>query len=170
LVKQIKWLDRKFDFNHPVGMMPVFLSRLRGSISRIEALVNNRSDEELSSKPGGEWSVKEHIGHLTDLESLHEARLDEILSGKELLSAADMSNRKTNEALHNKKNTAVLIEELRSTRESFVRRLEELDETDVIRSGLHPRLNKQMRIIDIAFFTAEHDDHHITILANLLNN
>ncbi len=28
-------------------------------------------------------------------------------------------------------------------------------------SSLHPRLNVQMRVVDMAYFVAEHDDHHI---------
>lgn len=169
MVKQIKWLDRKFDFNYHTGMMPVFLARLEGSIARLESLAAGKSEEELSEKKDGSWSVKEHIGHLTDLEALHEARLDEILAGKKQLSAADMSNKKTNDASHNKRDAAELINYFRETRLRFIKRLEELGEDQVIRAGLHPRLDKQMRIVDIAFFTAEHDDHHIAIIRSILN-
>jgi len=31
----------------------------------------------------------------------------------------------------------------------------------VERSAFHPRLKKPMRIIDLAFFVAEHDDYHL---------
>jgi hypothetical protein len=34
-------------------------------------------------------------------------------------------------------------------------------------SAHHPRLNKQMRIIDIAYFTAEHDDHHFAMISEI---
>ena len=34
-------------------------------------------DEDLANlKPGSKWSIKEHIGHLTDLEDLHRGRID----------------------------------------------------------------------------------------------
>jgi hypothetical protein len=169
MVKQIKWLDRKFEFSHPPGMMPVLLDRMLGTLDRIKSMIDNKPDGILSKKTGGNWSVKEHIGHLTDLEALHESRLDEILNGKETLTPADMSNKKTNEAGHNTRNSEELFNEFKKVRESFVSRLNQLNEDEVVRSALHPRLNKQMRINDIAFFTAEHDDQHLTIIRNILN-
>ena len=72
-----------------------------------------------------------------------------------------MGNRKTYEADHNEKPVNVLLTAFRTKRLKFVERLEELDEEIVERTALHPRLNQPMRIIDMAFFTAEHDDHHI---------
>jgi hypothetical protein len=45
-----------------------------------------------------------------------------------------------------------------------------LTDEDLDKSSLHPRLMKPMKIIDLAFFVAEHDDHHlaqITFLTKL---
>jgi hypothetical protein len=53
----------------------------------------------------------------------------------------------------------------------FVARFEELTAEEAARSAIHPRLKKPMRVIDLAHFTAEHDDHHlanITYLARTL--
>ncbi len=33
---QTKWIERHFNFDFPVGMMPVIIERLRGTPSRIE--------------------------------------------------------------------------------------------------------------------------------------
>ncbi|MFI5212138.1 MAG: hypothetical protein ACHQIH_04590 [Ignavibacteria bacterium] len=100
MVNQIKWMQRKFEFNSPPGMMPNLLERMAGTPVRIEDMITTTDDKILSAKPDSKWSVKEHIGHLTDIEELHEKRLQEILSGKTELTAADMSNKKTNEAGH----------------------------------------------------------------------
>ncbi len=35
--------------------------------------------------------------------------------------------------------------------------------------ALHPRLNQPMRVIDLAQFVAEHDDHHIQTINELIN-
>jgi len=35
------------------------------------------------------------------------------------------------------------------------------------RTALHPRLQQPMRVLDMAFFTAEHDDHHLARMTEL---
>jgi hypothetical protein len=37
----------------------------------------------------------------------------------------------------------------------------------VQRTGLHPRLNQPMRVIDLILFIAEHDDHHLARITEL---
>jgi hypothetical protein len=49
----------------------------------------------------------------------------------------------------------------RRSRQSLVRRFERLPEEMVERTAHHPRLNKPMRVIDLALFIAEHDDYHL---------
>ena len=43
----------------------------------------------------------------------------------------------------------------------LVNRLGTLSEADVGAIATHPRLGQPMRLIDWAFFVAEHDDHHL---------
>ncbi|MFL5731927.1 MAG: hypothetical protein ACJ78Q_01900, partial [Chloroflexia bacterium] len=52
-------------------------------------------------------------------------------------------------------------------RMAFVARLEDMDADMVGRLALHPRLQKQMRVIDLAQFVAEHDDHHLAAITRL---
>ena len=40
-------------------------------------------------------------------------------------------------------------------------RLETLDEAAFGRTLLHPRLKQPMRLVDHLYFVAEHDDHHL---------
>jgi hypothetical protein len=42
------------------------------------------------------------------------------------------------------------------------------DEEILGKTSLHPRLNKPMRLVDSLYFVAEHDDHHLAIISNLL--
>jgi hypothetical protein len=78
-----------------------------------------------------------------------------------------MRNRKTEEAGHNAARLEQILAAFRAARQSFVRRLEALTEAEVSASALHPRLQKQMRVIDMAYFTAEHDDHHLAAVSEL---
>ncbi len=170
MVTQIKWMQRKFDFSQVPGVYPNLLERMLGTAVRLEEITAGASDEVLSYKPEGKWSVKENIGHLTDIEALHEKRLDEILSGSENLTPADMTNKATTEANYNQKPIGQILSEFRKTREALVKRMAELDEETIQRSAHHPRLNIPMRIIDIAFFTAEHDDQHVVTVRQIINS
>lgn len=119
------------------------------------------SDEQLSFQPGGKWSIKEHIGHLSDLEELHEGRIDDFIARKEVLRAADMTNAKTYEANHNAKEFSGLINEFKEKRDHYVSYIAQLNEETQTFKSMHPRLQTMVRPVDIAYFTAEHDDHHL---------
>ena len=168
MIKKTPWLERKFNFDFPVSHFPVIMERLRGAAPRIAAMTENVPEEILERKKENSWSVKEHIGHLNDLEELHEKRLQEYLDGKDKLTPADMTNEKTYGAQHNNKPVKHLIAELRSTRSSFVKNMEQLNEEQLKRLAVHPRLQQRIRLVDMFFFVAEHDDQHITTMRELL--
>ena len=166
-MNRTKWVERQFDFSLPVGVFPCVLERLRGTPARLEELARALPQEVLTERRGGKWSAQEHVGHLYDLDELHEGRLEDYARGLEVLRAADMSNRRTEEAGHNSARLEDLLALFRSARASFVRRLESLTEDEVAASALHPRLGRQMRVIDLALFVAEHDDHHLASISEL---
>lgn len=160
-MQRAKWTDRKFTFDFPEGWLADIMERLRGTEIRIIYMINSFSEKDCEFKPNGKWSIKEHLGHLLDLEDLHEGRIDDFLSRKEVLRAADMTNKRTNEANHNSRTKEELIGEFFTKRKNFVDRLEALDDETQKFKAMHPRLQIPMRPVDVAFFTAEHDDHHL---------
>jgi uncharacterized damage-inducible protein DinB len=163
----MRWTERTFRFDLPVGMFPEVIERLRGTAPRIEDKVRGLSTEVLTKRDGDSWSIQEHIGHLLDLDELHIGRLDDYLADAEVLRPADMENRRTWQANHNVRGTGFLIQQFRREREVFVERLEAWDPARIGQSALHPRLNHPMRVIDLAFFVAEHDDHHLARMTEL---
>lgn len=170
MIPQTKWTERTFDFSFHHGLFPNILERLRGTPARLEEMVSNVTQSLLTQREGSSWSIQEHIGHLIDLETLHEGRIDDFIAGKEKLRPADMTNQKTWEADHNNKSIRMLLNTLRSTRMVFVTRLEEAEPEVVTRMALHPRLNQRMRLVDMAYFVAEHDDQHLAIITRLIRN
>ncbi|HLM54943.1 MAG TPA: DinB family protein [Pyrinomonadaceae bacterium] len=171
MVKRLRWLEREFDFAHlSVGMLPYLIERLRGAPTRLEEKLRPLPPETLTARAGGGWSVQEHAGHLADLDELHEARLEDYRAGLPSLRPADMTNRKTVEAGHNDAPLEQILAAFRSAREGFVRRLESMSEEEAAASALHPRLARQMRVFDLAYFVAEHDDHHLAIISELLRD
>ena len=125
------------------------------------------SPEILTRRDGDKWSIQEQAGHLLDLEPLGMGRLDDYEAGRETLIAADMENRRTHEATYNTDTLAHILGRFRKERMEFVRRLDGYDEAFVQRMALHPRLKVRIRVIDLAFFIAEHDDHHLARISEL---
>ena len=114
------------------------------------------------------WTIKENIGHLTDLEPLWQGRLQDILDGKDELRPTDLQNTRTTKANHN----ATPLEKLltfRRIREETLAMLNDLTEERIFMSALHPRLRTPMRTIDLFSFVADHDDHHLARIAELSN-
>jgi len=169
MIAQTPWFERRFNFDFPVGLFPVIFSRLEGSIFRLYSLLSNADEESCSAKPPhGGWSVKEHVGHLFDLEDLWWNRLNDFRKGTPVLTEADLRNTKTHEAMHNEKSLEQLLEQFTVERQKILETTFAMDEEQLGRTSIHPRLQQPMRLIDHLYFVAEHDDHHITALSNLL--
>ncbi|MCK4414213.1 MAG: hypothetical protein KAY32_11760 [Candidatus Eisenbacteria sp.] len=43
-----------------------------------------------------------------------------------------------------------------------------MNDQDIARTAIHPRLNQPMRVLDLMIFAAEHDDHHLVRITELL--
>jgi hypothetical protein len=169
MVEQAKWVDLKFSFDYPVGKFPALLERLRGTSIRIKELIKGLSSQELTKQQGESWSIQEHIGHLIDLEVLFGKRIADFENSAEVLTAADMSNKKTYEANYNKASIDDLLSEFKEIRAKYITLLESYDDETIAKTALHPRLNKPMRVVDLAYFFAEHDDNHLAIIRRLKN-
>ena len=159
-MQQTKWLDRKFNFDFPAGLMPNILARLSGTLPRLNQIVLQLSDDQMKLRPGDKWSIKEHIGHLSKTELLHEGRIDDIIAHKEVLRAAGFK-KSEDEPDYNLEDIRDLLKRFEINRQRFISRLEELDDKIQNTAAFHPRLQVMMRPVDIAYFAAEHDDHHI---------
>jgi len=168
-MKRQKWFDKRFTFKHSQDEYDNILSQLLSNPDKISKIVSSLSEEKLTKKVDGKWSIKENVGHLIDLEELHDGRIDDFLAGKEKLRPADLNNKKTDETIHNSKNISELLERLKIVRENFVKRLKALDERVLTNTSIHPRLNQPMRPIDMAQFVLEHDEHHIETIKEIIN-
>ena len=167
MTNRIKWTERKFDFTFSTGIYPEIIERLRGTPVRLEEHCRAVSNANLTAQVDGRWSMQENAGHLLDLESLVQQRLDEYFASANVLHAADMSNRKTYDANHNDVNVETILSNFRQQRTITVNRLDIFDPEVFARVALHPRLKVDMRLVDMLFFQAEHDDYHLTRIGEL---
>jgi uncharacterized damage-inducible protein DinB len=162
------WFERKFEFSFPVELFPNLCTRLWGTPARLEEALRGCSQEILTKKVQEKWSAQEHAGHLLDLEPLWLARVEDYVSGSEELTAADLKNTKTDEANHNTRSVDQILAEFRAARDRLLRRVEELDASLHARTMTHPRLKVPMRLVDHLYFVAEHDDHHLARILELV--
>jgi uncharacterized damage-inducible protein DinB len=162
------WFDRKFEFTFPVELHPNLSARLRGTPARLEELLRGRSHAALTAKRLQKWSPQEHAGHLLVLEPLWFARVNDYVAGKDQLSATDLQNRKTDEANYNAYTLEEILTPFRTAREELLQRVDELDASRFAQAIIHPRLKIPMRLVDHLYFVAEHDDHHLAKIWELV--
>jgi hypothetical protein len=89
--------------------------------------------------------------------------------GSDQLTVADLTNRKTHEANHNERQPEEILTEFRKAREKSLKRVDELDASLFAFAIIHPRLKTPMRLVDHLYFVAEHDDHHLARIWELIN-
>lgn len=164
------WFERKFEFSFPVELYPDLCIRLRGTPARLEEMVRGCPSDRMVRAPQGKWSAQEHAGHLVDLEPLWMARVEDYLAGRGQLTAADLTNRRTHEANHNSRVVEGILADFRRARLGLVNRLDELEPDLFARTIPHPRLKVPMRMVDHLFFAAEHDDHHLAIIWQMIHD
>jgi uncharacterized damage-inducible protein DinB len=162
------WFDRKFDFSFPVELYPNVCIRLLGTPARLEELLQGISHDIRTAKPEDKWSIQEHAGHLADMEPLWMARLNDFLSENGVLTVADLSNRRTHDANHNTHELREILRKFRSARFDLVERLKEIEPGQFGRTLIHPRLQQPMRLVDHLYFVAEHDDHHLASMREMI--
>ena len=169
MVERYLWFEREFSFDFlPLWMYPNVLERVRGTPARLEDLVRSLPPEIVARRDQDKWSIQEQAGHLLDLEPLGMKRLDDYEAGRETLHAADTENRKTHLANHNANSIGNILGSFRAERMEFVGRLDEYDEGFVQKAAFHPRLKMKIRVLDLAYFIAEHDDHHLARISELI--
>jgi uncharacterized damage-inducible protein DinB len=161
------WFERSFDFNIPIERFPSLIERLRGTPARLEERTRDLPVAVLTAVHNDRWSVQENIGHLVDLEPLWLRRARQIFASEAELEPTDLANRRTHEANHNARQLDDLLAEFRDLRGQLVTLLLSADAAILERTALHPRLRTPMRLIDLAFFVAEHDDHHLAAISEL---
>jgi hypothetical protein len=65
-----------------------------------------------------------------------------------------------------------ILTDFRAARERLLQRIAELAKLDpslFARAIPHPRLQTPMRLVDHLYFVAEHDDHHLARIWELIN-
>jgi uncharacterized damage-inducible protein DinB len=166
-MKRTNWFDRVFPPQNDKGVFPCILERLDGTTARLKEKTTSLNLD-LTVLTEGKWSIKKEIGHLIDLEPLWLARTLQIIDNQKNLKITDLANTKTHETNHDVRDFKDLIQDFKQHRNELMRVLKEVTEADLDKAAVHPRLGTPMKIIDLAYFVAEHDDHHLAQISVLM--
>lgn len=169
-MKRTNWFDRIFEPIADHTILPDLIERLEGTGLRIERKIEIHGKSYMQGTANNKWSIKEEIGHLGDLEPLWLERTLQIKKNEADLVPADLDNTKTEEATHDAKKIKDLIVIFSKQREVLINALRGFEEEQMHFTCKHPRLGTAMRIVDLANFVAEHDDHHLATMHDLLSN
>jgi len=164
-----KWFDRKFFPITDDGRLATIIERLDGTEYRLIGKLADDEGPDLTQKRNSKWSILEEIGHLYTLEPLWTRRIRDILAEKETLSEADLTNKATDKGNFNSKDLEDLLDDFGERREDLLSLLRKIKPEDMQKTSKHPRLGTPMRIIDLAYFIAEHDDHHLAKINQMLD-
>jgi uncharacterized damage-inducible protein DinB len=167
-MKKTEWFNRKFPLIEDNGILPSIIERLTGTPARLEEMTGHLGLPVLIARLDEKWTIQEEAGHLSDLEPLWLGRLDDLVNGLEELRATDLTNRLTHTANHNATELTELLFRFRNQRQKLVSRLIRLSDEQLTHTALHPRLRTPMRIVDLAYFVAEHDDHHLARIREMM--
>ena len=155
------WVERKFDFDFDFKIYLNFIERLAATPDVLDILILSIPEKYYQIKNGKEWSIQENVGHLLSVDDLFMGRLDDYERGASELRPADVSGTRTEKEDFNSGEMKQLLRQFREKRMIFVGRLDQLSAGMFKKVAWHPRLKKPMRLCDMLYFQAEHDDHHL---------
>lgn len=165
-MKQEKWVNRKFTFSNDENNFRSTIEILKGtSIILKDKISKVESEEHFMMTLDGKWTILENIGHLIDLEQLWLERIRDILENKEemrSMRSAYSKNGKFQSINYNNRNVLELIAEFSKKRSKLIEKLEDLNEEDIYKRAIHPRLKTSISIMNLLFMAAMHDYHHLS--------
>ncbi len=164
---QGRWVERQFRFENLEGTYPNIIERLRDTPLRLRNKLEGLSQEVLTDDSHEGWSMQVHAGHLLTLESLWLGRLDDFYQKNETLRAWNPTNEETELAGFNLQSTESILQGFDEVRSGMVGVLERFKGQEEHMISNHPRLKTPMRLLDLVYFIAEHDDHHLASIQRL---
>jgi DinB superfamily len=166
----VPWSQRKFDYGRSLDELPVLLERVQGTTARLSAVLSRQPLQNLHLRVQGKWSVMEHIGHLITLQDRFEPRVDDFELRRDRLSDINLKDQQPIIQGHRLRAVGDVLEEFRLKRLAFAKRVERLHRGALEHVAYHACQDRSMRPMDMLFWIAEHDDHHLASIRGLLTS
>ncbi len=177
----LPWSQRKFVHSRTLADVTVLIARVNGTSARLEDSIRGIEERVVKSRtpsratadnlrPPLRWSPLDHAGHLLDVDELHSQRIKEFLNDCESLTAADPGNSKTEDEHYNRQAVDPILQRFRVGRSTMTNVLFGLPEAAFDKRSVHPRTGESIRLLDYVELIAEHDDHHLATIRELIWN
>lgn len=138
------------------------LAHLNAQLAAFEKL-SQLSDQDAGFRYAeGKWSVKEVVGHISDVERLFSYRLLHISRGDQAPLPGMDENVWSASAPHDRRRIADLVKELIAIRRATIALVESLDETAVARAGVASGFPVTARAL--CWILPGHAQHHLNVL------
>jgi uncharacterized damage-inducible protein DinB len=153
-------------------MMPLYQSQYERLSSQHEAIgiiISKAGEDRLKFKPSPEkWSVKEHIAHLTRYQEIFVERINTILRVDAPTFEPYQSDKDPFLKSINSKEIPELLLSLNDMRRKIFKTLTSVKESDLIRTGFHPKHGSLDVSVWTDFFLL-HEAHHLFAIFKLIH-
>ncbi len=175
------WAEKTVKRSYVLADVTSLITRVNGAPARVEDALKSieeryvrvrtpmkgASDE---PRPALRWSPLDHAGHLLDVDELHSQRVKDFLNDVESLSVPDAGNKKTEDEHYNRQPMEPILQRFRVGRSTLANVLYGLPESAFEKESVYPKTGEKIRLLDYVEIIAEHDDHHLATIRELIWN
>lgn len=145
-------------------------NRLQTQHLAIQPIITGVSNERLLLNPApGKWSIQNNIAHLTRYQKVFNERITQMLAENEPMFERYSADADPQFEPYLSIPVKNLLEIYNTDRGPLFARLTNLNESELIRIGIHPKYGR-LTILQWMEFFALHEAHHLFTIFQLANN
>ena len=146
---------------------PSVFDKLRLTPVLMAARVSNLPRATLLRRTGDDLSIQEHVGYLLDVTALCYNLMSDATANKPINLTED-AILLTFTTKHQASTISQILSRFHVERARLVRELESRENSTITVRAQHPRWRTPIRAVDLAFYLAECDEHHLTLISQNL--
>jgi len=174
------WAEKTVKRSYVLADVTTLIARVSGAPARLEDALRSVEERyvrartpvrnaEQELRPALRWSPLDHAGHLLDVDELHSQRIKDFLNELETLSVLDEAEI-SEDKRYNRQPLTPILQRFRVSRSTLANVLFGLPESAFEKESVYPRTGERIRLLDYVEIIAEHDDHHLATIRELLWN
>ena len=145
-------------------------NRLQTQHLAIEPIIAGISNERLLQNPApGKWSIQNNLAHLMRYQQVFNERITRMLAEDQPLFERYSADADPQFEPYLSLPVKTLLEIYNPDRAMLFERLTNLNETELVRVGIHPKYGR-LTILQWVEFFALHEAHHLFTIFQLANN
>ena len=174
------WADKIVKRSYILADVTSLITRVNGAPARVEDALQSIEERYVrvrtpkkgasgEARPALRWSPLDHAGHLLDVDELHSQRIKDFLNDVETLSVPTVGGI-AEDKHYNRHELAPILQRFRVGRSTLANVLYGLPEPAFTKESVYPKTGEKIRLLDYVEIIAEHDDHHLATIRELIWN